>query len=93
MKDFKSIQELIIKAAIFDKVVATIDADELFGGRDVLRITFSKNSRYTTTYVDLLNMHNDRQEEYTLKACKKALYDLLEAPYEDIIYPKENHND
>lgn len=93
MNDFKSVQDLIIKAAVFDKVVTTIEVDELFGGRDVIRITFSKNSRYTTTHIDLLDKYNDNQEKYALSACKKALYNLLEAPYEEITYPKENCDD
>lgn len=84
MKDFKSVQDLIVKAAIFDKVVTTIGVDELFGGRDVIQITFSKNSRYTTTHIDLLNKYNGNQEKYALYACKRALYNLLEAPYEEI---------
>ena len=84
MKEFKSVQDLIIKAAVFDKVITTIEVEELFGGRDALQITFSKNSRYTITHIDLLDKYNDNQEKYALYACKKALYNLLEAPYEEI---------
>jgi hypothetical protein len=89
MKDFKSVQDLIIKAALYDRVSITINADELLGRGDVIKITFEKNNRYITTYVDLLDGHQD-SEEPALYYCKRALYKLLEAPYEEIVYPKEN---
>ena len=40
MKDFKSVQDLIIKAALYDKVLTTISVDELLGRGDVIKITF-----------------------------------------------------
>lgn len=92
MKDFKSVQDLIIKAALCDKISTTISADELLGRGDVIKITFDKNNRYITTYVDLADEHRD-PEEYALYYCKRALYKLLEAPYEEITYPKENNYD
>lgn len=89
MNDFKSVQDLIIKAALYDKVSTTISADELLGRGDVLRITFSRDNRYTTTYVDLVDEHRNL-EEHALYCCKRALYKLLCGPYEEINYPKEN---
>jgi hypothetical protein len=89
MKEFKSVQDLIIKAALYDGVSTTISADELLGRGNVIKITFEKNNRYITTYVDLDDERRD-PEEYTLYYCKRALYKLLEAPYEEITYPKEN---
>ena len=91
MTDYKSIQELIVKAALYDKVSTTISADELLGRGNVIKITFEKNNRYMTTYVDLADERRDL-EEYALYYCKRALYKLLEAPYEEINYPKENEN-
>lgn len=94
MKDFKSVQDLIIKAALYDKVSTTIQAEELFGGVDALRITFSKKNRYSTACIDVfLDKPEDYQEQSALYACKKALYRLLEAPYEEIECNKENCND
>lgn len=92
MNDFKSVQDLIIKAALYDKVSTTISADELLGRGDVIKVTFEKNNRYITTYVDLADERRD-PEEYALYYCKRALYKLLEAPYEEITYQKENNNE
>lgn len=92
MKDFKSVQDLIIKAALYDGISTTISADELLGRGDVIRITFSRDNRYTTTYIDLLDGHRD-PEEPALYVCKRALYKLLCGPYEEINYPKENDNE
>ena len=89
MKDFKSVQDLIVKAALYDRISTTISAEELFGGIDALRFTFSKGTRYSTACVDL----RDENEEHNLCVCKKALYRLLEAPYEEIEYIKEAPND
>jgi hypothetical protein len=92
MKEFKSVQDLIIKAALYDKVSTTISADELLGRGDVIKITFEKNNRYINTYVDLVDERRD-PEEYALCYCKRALYKLLETPYEETTYPKENNDD
>ena len=87
MNDFKSVQNLIIKAALYDGVSTTISPSELIGG-DVLRITFSKCNRHSATHIDLGEKHRD-PEEVALYCCKKALYDLLEYPYEKIVYKGE----
>ena len=92
MNDYKSVQDLIIKAALYDKVSTTISADELLGRGDVIKITFEKNNRYINTYVNLADERRD-PEEYALYYCKRALYKLLEAPYEEIEYVEEPRND
>ena len=89
MKDFKSVQDLIIKAAFYDKVSTTISAEEIIGGFDVLKITFAKGDQHSTTRIDLTSTYRD-PEEVALYCCKRALYDLLHGPYEEITYPKEN---
>lgn len=91
MKDFKSVQDLIIKAALYDNVSTTISRDELIGRGDVLRITFSRDNRHTTTCIDLDERYRD-PEEATLYCCKRSLYKLLFAPYEEIEVNKENDN-
>jgi hypothetical protein len=94
MNDYKSVQDLIIKAALYDRVSTTISADELIGSIDTLRITFSKNNRYSTSCIDVfLNEPKYEHEKYALYACKRALYKLLEAPYEEIEYMEESNND
>ena len=94
MKEFKSVQDLIIKAALYDKVSTTISADELIGSIDTLRITFSKNNRHSTSCIDVfLNEPKYEHEKYALYACKKALYKLLEAPYEEIEPQEEPRDD
>lgn len=88
MNDYKSVQDLIIKAAMYDKVSTTIRANELFGGRDVIEIIFQKGDRYSAAHIDTWN-NAFNNEEVLLYVCKKALYNLLEAPYEEIEYAKE----
>lgn len=83
MKEFKSVQDLIIKAALYDGVSTTIRREELIGGTDVIRIIFEKNNRYSSTYVCLDDKYA-LPENAHLCNCKRALYKLLEAPYEDI---------
>ena len=91
MNDYKSIQELIVKAALYDGVTTTIRADELLGRGDVIRITFEKNKAYTTYAVDVsINDTKDYREESLLCGCKKALYKLLCYPYDEIEVNKEN---
>lgn len=94
MNNFKSVQDLIIKAALYDRVSTTIGADELIGSIDTLKITFSKNNRHSTSCIDVfLNEPEYEHEKYALYACKRALYKLLEAPYEEIECPEEPRDD
>ena len=89
MTDYKSVQDLIIKAAKYDKVTTTIRYNELFGGRDVIEIIFSKDDRHVATNIDLHNIENI-SEETALYSCKNALHKLLWEPYEEIEIVKEN---
>ena len=91
MKNFKSVQDLIIKAALYDGVTTTISADDFIGG-DVLKITFSRDNRHSVTSFDLVNKYRD-PEERALYCCKRSLFKLLCGPYEEIVYPKETRDD
>lgn len=92
MNDFKSVQDLIIKAALYDGISTTISPDHFINAPDVLRITFSRDDNHTSTLIELSDKHRD-PEETALYCCKRALYDLLCYPYEKIEYKKENNND
>ena len=89
MTDYKSIQELIVKAALYDGVSTTISPDKLVGGTDILKITFEKDNRFITAHIDTVSGYRD-YEEFALSACKRALRNLLFAPYEEIEVNKEN---
>ena len=68
----------------------TISPDELIGGIDILKITFEMDNRYITAHIDTVNGYKIH-EEMVLNQCKRALYKLLFAPYEEIEVNKENH--
>ena len=89
MTDYKSIQELIVKAALYDGVTTTISPDKLIGGPDILKITFEKDNRYMVAHIDTVNGYRNH-EEFALASCKRALLKLLFAPYEGIEVNKEN---
>ena len=86
MNDYKSVQDLIVKAALYDGVSTTIRATERFGGVNALEITFQKGDRWSGTRIDLLNFSD--HEEMSLYACKSALRKLLWAPYDEICVEK-----
>jgi hypothetical protein len=86
MNNYKSVQDLIVKAAIYDRVSTTISVDEAVGGVDVLKIKFSKGDRYGVTYIDLLPTPD--HEAMTLHCCKSALRELFWEPYRDIQYTR-----
>ena len=91
MKDFKSVQELILNAALYDGISTPIGPAPLISG-SIISITFSKNGKYSHANIDIEDKYRD-PEEVALYCCKHALYDLLCAPYEEITYPKENNDD
>ena len=91
MKDLKSVQDLIIKSAFYDGVSTTIRAREMIIG-NVLEISFTKGNRCSAAIIELVDTYRD-PEEVALYSCKQALYKLLEALYEEIIYPLEEHDD
>ena len=87
MSEFKSVQELILKAAMLDGITTTIRSAELFGGRDVIEIIFSKGDRHSCAHIDSLNI-SAGPDDMVLYACKHALYDLFKEPYEEIVCEK-----
>ena len=87
MNDFKSVQDLIVKAAIYDGISTTISPSEING--DTLKITFSKGDRRYTTGIELYHRFRD-PEEVALYVCKDALHNFMWGRYEEIKYVKEN---
>ena len=88
MNDYKSIQDLVVKAALYDGVTTTIAPQEFITG-DTMSITFSRDNRYTAVRIQVGDKYRD-SEEVILYCCKRALLDLLFAPYEEIEVNKEN---
>ena len=88
MTEYKSIQELIVKAALYDGVSTTIGPSHIISDR-ILSVTFSKNDRYSHADIYLDDRCRD-PEEAALYACKRALINVLFAPYEKIEVNKEN---
>lgn len=91
MNEYKSIQDLIVKAALYDGVSTTISPDQLANGIDILRITFRKGDIDATAYIDTVEGFRNH-EDMVLYSCKRVLRDLLFAPYEGITVNKENQN-
>lgn len=89
MTDYKSIQELIVKAALYDGVTTTIAPHEFITG-DTMSITFYKDNRCSGTRIRVGDKYGD-SEEIVLNCCKRALRDLLFAPYDEIEVNKENN--
>ena len=88
MTDYKSIQELIVKAALYDGVTTTIAPHEFITG-DAMRIIFSKDDRHSTASIRVGDKYGD-SEEAVLYGCKRALIKLLFAPYEEIEVNEED---
>jgi hypothetical protein len=86
MNDYKSVQDLIVKAAIYDGISTTISADRIMGGLEVLKITFSKDNRHSTACIDMTHMN----ETVALDSCKFTLHNLMWAPYDEIECIKED---
>ena len=83
MSDYTSVQNLIVKAAIYDGVSTTIMPTELLGYGNVLKIIFQKGDNYSATHIDITSPII-KHEAATLQACKHALKELLWYPYKDI---------
>jgi hypothetical protein len=81
MNDYKSVQDLIVKAAFYDGVTTTIEANG--DGMCALKITFSKNNRHATTLIDMNDGFRDH-EFMALYCCKDALHKLLWGIYDEI---------
>jgi len=85
MADYKSVQNLIVKAAMHDGVTTTIRPIERFSGYNMIELVFSKGDNYSTTCIDV-NVHSTfkNPEDATLYLCKRALNELFMMPYRDI---------
>lgn len=81
MNDFKSVQGLIVKAALYDGVSTTIAPP--VENIPALKITFSKGDKHSTTHIDMSNTFKD-PEAMSLYCCKEALHKLLWGPYDEI---------
>ena len=81
MNDYKSVQDLIVKAALYDGVSTTISppAEDM----PAVKITFSKGGGHSTTLIDLSSGFGDH-ESMALYCCKDALHNLLWGRYSEI---------
>lgn len=88
MSKYKSVQDLIIKAAMYDGVSTTIRPTELIGGYDAIELVFFKGDRHSCVsfYEPNFSM---MPEDAVLWQCKHALYDLFKMPYEEIVCEEE----
>lgn len=82
MKEFKSVQDLILKAALRDGVSTTIKPMGIVP--DAVEIVFSKGADSTAVAIDLTFI----DEGMALHMLKGTLFRLFEEPYKNII-PKE----
>jgi hypothetical protein len=90
MNDYKSIQDLIVKAALYDGVATTISPP--IEDIPALKITFSKGDRHITTHIDMGNTFRDH-ESMVLYCCKNALHNLLWGRYDEIECERTMQND
>lgn len=79
MTEYKSAQELILKAALCDGVSTTIRPSTL-GYRNAIEVVFAKGDAMSSTVIDLV-LEDERPVLYGLK---RALFNLFEYPYRDI---------
>lgn len=87
MNDYKSVQDLIVKAAFYDGVSTTISPP--MEDIPAVKITFSKGDRRSTTLIDLNDRFRDH-EEMSLYCCKDALHKLLWERYDEIKVKENN---
>jgi hypothetical protein len=87
MQEDKSVQDLIVKAALYDGVTTTIRPENFITG-DTISITFSRDNRHSATRICIGDKYGD-SEEKVLYCCKRTLCNLLFAPYEEIEVNKE----
>ena len=81
MENYKSVQDLIVKAALYDGVSTTIAPP--MEDIPAVKITFSKGDRHITTLIDLGIRYRDH-ETMILYGCKDALHRLLWERYDEI---------
>lgn len=83
MREYKSAQELILKAALCDGVSTTIHPGT-YGDKPV-EVVFSRKGICSSVSIDLM-VEDERPILYSMK---RALFNLFEYPYRDIVV-KEN---
>lgn len=81
MNDYKSVQDLIVKAALYDGVSTTIAPP--IEDIPALKITFSKDDRRVTTHIDMDDRFRD-PAYMAFYCCKEALHKLLWERYDEI---------
>ena len=81
MRNYKSAQELIVKAVLHDGVTTTISP----GAFDSIKIEFERKGISSATQIDLtgLYLHSD-DEEMLLTMLKRTLLDVFRHPYDEI---------
>jgi hypothetical protein len=76
--EYKSVQDLIIKAALRDGVSTTIRPYTF--GTNAIEVVFTKGVDRTSVAIDL-TFHDEHMVLYMLKS---TLFNLFEAPYKNI---------
>ena len=79
MREYKSTQDLILKAALYDGVSTTIRPGT-YGDKPV-EVVFSRKGVCSSVSIDLM-VEDERSILYSMK---RALYNLFEYPYKDIV--------
>lgn len=79
MEEFKSAQDLILKAALRDGISTTIRPTKI--GMNAVEIVFERGIDQSAVAIDL-TFHD---EHMVLSMLRHALFNLFEAPYRNII--------
>lgn len=83
MRDFKSAQELIVKAILREGIMVTLrPANQSYC--PAIEVKFYKDGEYVTRCIELEDMGYGDAEEAALYTLQHALFDLLEYPYKQI---------
>ena len=79
MREYKSAQDLILKAALYDGVSTTIRPGTY--GDKPIEVVFSRKGVCSSVSIDLM-FEDERSILYSMK---RALLNLFEYPYKDIV--------
>lgn len=83
MKDFKSVQELILKAILREGITVTLSpANQSYS--PAIAVKFERDGNFVARCIQLEDMGYGDAEEAALYTLKYALFDLLEYPYKQI---------
>ena len=90
MRNYKSAQELIVKAALNDDVTTIIRP----GAFDSIEIEFIRRGEHSATRIDPtgLYLHKD-SEDVLLHMLKFTLLDVFRHPYEEITTRSDDNED